>query len=452
MGQVSFPRGMDSIATLISFWLDAVEQSLITKGFDRISLKDGKIARIMKRLALKMAAAASDYISFEAANKICEAVVDLAPPLKHSDRLLPRLIDEGLLLDFPSMDSESGKRVSFGFQKFSDYFIADAIILACKTPESLAKEIKSGGKYAYLFSEERFHEFSGQRVALLALTPGRFGRELPLIEQKFLESVCVSVREFISSLLWRRGEDISTETVDLLERQRQREGKNGASNDDSGWFDLLIELAPLPNCLLNASYLKKYLASLPLGERDTKWSVYLVGKNESYDDDWSVVQQLIDWAWVAPKSEIEAEKIHQVAVALALMTSTIDRELRDCATKALASLLAKFPDEISILIGEFADWNNSYVRERVLAAAAAGVLYCDDIGVLKAAALAADRMVFGKLPVERHAWTRRYAQIIVNHAAFAKVGFDNRLISRPLRPIRQSPYPTGRLGTDRPPS
>jgi hypothetical protein len=198
-------------------------------------------------------------------------------------------------------------------------------------------------------------------------------------------------------------------------------------------------LAPLPNCLLNASYLKQKLASLPLGERDAKWSVYLVGKTEIYDDDWSVIKQLIDWAWVAPKSEIEADKVHQVAIALALMTSTIDRGLRDCATKALASLLIKFPDEIPILIGEFADWDDSYVRERVLAAAAAGVLYCDNEDVLKAAAFAADNMVFRKLPVERHAWTRRYAQIIVNHAAFNKDGIDAELKSRSAPPYSSEP-------------
>ena len=438
-GQVSFPRGMDSIATLISFWLSAVEQNLITKGFDRISLNDEKIPQIMKRLASEMATAGSEYVAYEMAHNICEEVIDLAPPARQSDRLLPHLIDEGLLLDFPSDDSRTGKRVSFGFQKFSDYFTADAIIRYCKTPEGLAKELKSDGKYAHLFSDERFHEFTGPRIALLALTPARFGQELPIIEEKFFESVHISVEEFLSSLLWRRSQDISQETVDLLERQRQRKGKDGLLIDDSSWFDLLLELAPLPNCLLNASYLKKGLSSLSLGERDAKWSVYLVGKTETYDDDWSVVQQLIDWAWVAPKSEIELEKIHQVAIALALMTSTIDRELRDCSTKALASLLVKFPDEISKLIDEFADWDDSYVRERVLAAAAAGVLYCDDIRVLKAAALSADRMVFRKSPVELHAWTRRYAQIIVNHAAFNNAGIDEELVSRSTPPYSSKP-------------
>ncbi|MET4422959.1 hypothetical protein AB7645_37325 [Bradyrhizobium sp. 956_D2_N1_5] len=444
-GQVSFPRGMDSIATLISFWLGAVEQNLITKGFDRISLNDEKIPQIMRRLSSEMSTTGSEYVAFEFAHKICEEVVDLAPPAKQSDRLLPRLIDEGLLLDFPSNDSDTGKRVSFGFQKFSDYFISDAIIRDCRTPAVLANELKSEGKYAYLFSTDRYREFAGPRVALLALTPARLGQELPLLEENFFESIRVSVDEFTSSLLWRQSQDISEQTVELLERQRRRERKDGPLIDDSSWFDLLLELAPLSNCLLNASYLKKDLASLPLGERDAKWSVYLVGKTETYDDDWSTIQQLIDWAWVAPKSEIEAEKIHQVAIALALMTSTMDRELRDCATKALASLLVKFPYEISLAIDEFAEWDDPYVRERVLAAAATGVIYCDDIGVLKAAALAADRMVFAKRPVERHAWTRRYAQIIVNHAAFNKVGIDDELILRSAPPYSSefiSDWPT----------
>ncbi|SDA20428.1 hypothetical protein SAMN05216315_11376 [Nitrosospira sp. Nsp18] len=444
-GQVSFPRGWDSIATLISFWLCAVEQSLVRKGFGRISLDDGKIPQIMKKLASEMAAAGSDYVVYELAYKICEEVVDLALPAKESERLLPRLIDEGLLLDFPFKDSDTGKRVSFGFQKFSDYFIADAIIRDCKTPAALAKELKNDGRYGYLFSDKHFYAFTGPRIALLALTPTRLGQELPLIEEKFFERVYISVEEFVSSLSWRQGEDISEETVNLLERLRQRKGRKEQPIGDSEWFDLLLKMAPLSDCLINASYLKKELASVPLGERDAKWSVYLVGKTETYDDDWSVVQQLIDWAWVAPKSEIEAEKIHLVAIALTLMTSTVDRKLRDCATKALASLLVKFPEEISILIDEFADWDDSYVRERVLAAASAGVLYCDDIGVLKAAALAVDRMVFQKVPVERHAWTRRYAQIIVNHAAFNKVGIDDELISRSAPPYSSesiSDWPT----------
>jgi len=67
--------------------------------------------------------------------------------------------------------------------------------------------------------------------------------------------------------------------------------------DDSMWFDLLLELAPLSGCLLNASYLKKELASLPVGERDATRSVYLVGKTRRDYDDWSC-HPAIDWLGV----------------------------------------------------------------------------------------------------------------------------------------------------------
>ncbi len=438
-GLTSFPRGMDSIATLMSFWLDAVEQNLVAKGFDRISLNDEKIPKILKMLALEMATSGSEFVAYERVHKICEDVVDLAPPAKQSERLLPRLIDEGLLLDFPHADSDTGKRVSFGFQKFSDYFFADAILSRCKTTEVLAKELMSDGQYGYLFSSERFNEFSGPRVALLALTPVRLGCEIPHLTDNFTQKVSISVDEFLDSLVWRHGHAITEETVKLLERERESINDKQPSIEDERWFDLLLVMAPLSDCPINASYLKRKLASLDLGVRDATWSVYLVGKAEIHGDDWPVVHQLIDWAWVAPKSEIEMEKVHQVAIAIALMTSTTDRELRDCATKALASLLIKFPSVIEFLINEFADWDDSYVRERVLAAASAGVLYCENLVVLKAAALAADRMVFQKLPVERHAWTRRYAQIIVSHAVFYKAGIDEDLVLRSTPPYASAP-------------
>lgn len=215
-GLTSFPRGLDSLAVLIGFWLEAVELNLITKKFERISVSDGKIQRIMERLASRMAAAGSEFVEADIAHKICEEVVDLAPPSKESERLLPRLIDEGLLLDFPSTDSDTGKRVSFAFQKFSDYFIADALIRDCSTAVVLAKELKPSGKYEFLFAKDRYNEFSGPRVALLALVPARLGQELPLIEDNFFEHVCISVDEFVSSLSWRQGKHISNDTVRML--------------------------------------------------------------------------------------------------------------------------------------------------------------------------------------------------------------------------------------------
>ncbi|MGP4686751.1 hypothetical protein ACSV5K_10350 [Agrobacterium pusense] len=437
--QTSFPRGMDSIADIINFWLQAVERNLIDKRFERIALNDNKISSALHKIAAAMATSGSEYLPYEDAYKLCEEAINLALPAKDSERFLSRLIDEGVLLDSPSRDTNSGKRVSFGFQKFSDYFIADAILRDCETPEKLAGALRSGGKYEYVFRDGRNYEFAGLRVALLALTPIRWKIELIDLDANFTDDVRVSVKDFLDSLLWRRGEAISERTVELLQSQRKpnEDGKRGI--DDTLWFDTLLTLATESESPINASFLKQNLASFPLGERDAGWSVYLVGKGQEYDDDWSVVQQLINWAWVAPKMAIELKKVHLVATALALMTSTTDRQLRDCATKALASLLTKYPEEIAAIIREFEAWDDSYVRERVLAAAAGAVLYCEDALHIKNAALAADEMVFKKVPVERHAWTRRYAQIIMEHAVFNNVGIDDDVVKRSTPPYASTP-------------
>jgi hypothetical protein len=437
--QTSFPRGMDSIADIIGFWLQAVERNLIDKRFERIALNDNKIASALRKIAAAMATSGNEYLPYEDAYKLCEEAINLAPPAKDSERFLSRLIDEGVLIDTPSRDKNSGKRVSFGFQKFSDYFLAEAILRDCETPENLAEALRIGGKYEYVFRDGRNYEFAGLRVALLALTTIRWKIELIDLDESFTDDVNISVEDFVDSLFWRRGEDITERTVELLQLQRKpnQDGERGI--DDALWFNTLLSLATESESPINALFLKQDLASCPLGERDASWSVYLVGKSQAYDDDWSVVQQLIDWAWVAPTMAIEQKKVHLVATALALMTSTTDRQLRDCATKALASLLTKYPEEIADVIREFKDWDDSYVRERVLAAAAGAILYCDDPLHIKNAALAADEMVFKKVPVERHAWTRRYAQIIVDHAVFNKAGIDDVVVTRSTPPYASDP-------------
>lgn len=439
--QTAFPRGLDSIATLIKFWLEAVERNIVGKRFDRITLRDGKIPRVMQKLAMEMANAGSEYIPYEQAHGICEDIVGLAPPAKDSERLLSRLIDEGILLDTPFAEDETGKRISFGFQKFGDFYVADAILRACgNKDETLAKELREGGRYSYLFDHERFRQFAGPRVALMALMPQRVGCEIASLDDTFLGDVGISIHEFLASLLWREASSITDETAELLEHLRSREEGEEPQVDDDQWYDLLVQLAPLPNCLLNAAYLKKNLGSMPLAERDASWSAYLVGKFSSYDDDdWPAVQQLVDWAWTAPKADVERDKVHQVAIILTLMTSTTDRMLRDCATKALASLLMKFPSEMPAIVKEFADWDDTYVRERVLAAVAGAILYCTDVETIRFSAIAADSMVFNRQPVERHAWTRRFAQIIVNHAAINVPDLDRDLVDRSKPPYPSDP-------------
>ncbi|MCF1474460.1 MULTISPECIES: hypothetical protein [Rhizobium/Agrobacterium group] len=442
--QTSFPRGLDSISKLIDFWLEAIEINLTTRRYDRIERGDGKILEVAEAIAAKMAEDGSEYLDFKTANVICEQIVDLGLPTKATDRLLMKLIDEGMFLDTPDYSgSKTGKHISFAFQKFSDYFIADAVLRHTGDAPALAAAIKPGGKYHYLFDEETPWKFAGPRTALFALTAICLGKELPDLEADIGDHVFFSAEDFLDSLRWRQGNAILEETRELLEDIRARP----ATADESElfydvYFDVLLRLAGIPGipgCRLNALYLKERLGAMTLADRDATWSLYLVRKMETYDEEWSIVQELIDWSWTAPAAEIGSEKIHLIATTIALMTSTMDREVRDRATKALSSLLMKFPAEIVRLIEEFKDWDDSYVRERVLAAAMGGALYCVDLPILKSAAEAADRMVFAKQPVERHAWVRRYAHLIVLHANSRGAALGAALVGRATPPYASPP-------------
>ncbi|WP_287209239.1 hypothetical protein [Mesorhizobium sp.] len=439
--QTSFPRGLDSIGKLIDFWLEAIEINLTTKRYDRIERGDAKISEAAEAIAAKMAEVGSEYLDFKIANSICEQIIDLGLPTKARDRLLMRLIDEGMFLDTPDYsDGKTGKHVSFAFQKFSDYFIADAALRETGNTSALAAAIKPGGKFHYLFDEERPWKFAGPRTALFALTALRFGKELPNIEADIGDHVFFSVDDFLSSLQWRQGNAILEETRELLEDIRARPATTDEPElSDDVYFDVLLRLAAIPGCRLNALYLKEKLGAMTLGDRDAIWSLYLVRKTEIYDEEWSIVRELIDWSWTAPTAEIGSEKIHLIATTIALMTSTMDREVRDSAAKALSSLLMKFPAEIARLIEEFKDWDDAYVRERVLAAAVGGALYCVDLPILKSAAEAADRMVFAKQPLERHAWVRRYAHLIVLHANLRGAALAADLVSRATPPYASPP-------------
>ncbi|TAY14055.1 hypothetical protein [Rhizobium leguminosarum] len=439
--QTSVPRGLDSISQLIDFWLEAIEINLTTKGYRRLERGDGKILEVAQAIAARMAANGSEYLDYKLANTICEQVVDLGAPMSAGDRLLTRLIDEGMFLDTPEhKDGKTAKQISFSFQKFSDYFIADAVLREAASEPVLAAAIKPGGKYHYLFDEETPWKFAGPRTALFALTALRLGKELSDIETDIVDHVSFPIEDFLDSLQWRQGNAILQETRNLLETIRDHSvTADEPEVSDDVYFDVLLKLAAVPNCRLNALYLKEKLGSMTLADRDATWSLYLVRKTEIYDEEWSVVQELVDWSWTAPAADIGSEKIHLIATAIALMTSTMDREVRDSATKALSSLLMKYPTEISRLIDEFKDWDDPYVRERVLAAAVGGALYCVNLPILKSAAEAADRMVFAKQPVERHAWVRRYAHLVVVHASLRGAALDAELVCRATPPYASSP-------------
>ncbi len=440
-GKRSFPQELDSLPRILEYWLESVERSLIDSRYDRLTLGDGKLGRIVRELASVMAENGQEQLPFDTASEISERIIGLGPPLKARDVVVLRMIEEGLLLDFPSDACPSGKTISFSFQKFGDYFIAESILSAAGDVSALAKSLAPGGKYSHIFDREKRWHFEGIRIALLALCPGRFGVELPFLTPDFSNLVPVQVEDFVSSIPLRDSQAFTELTVETLENLRKpSDSTSQRPLDDRVWYSLLTKLATIPSVIINARYLKQHLEVMSLAERDATWSCYLVFSLNADDDEdyYSPVHQLVDWAWNSPAQKIDSERVCLAATTLALMTSTIDRSVRDRATKALASLFVKYPMGIEQTIEAFAYWDDSYVRERIMAASLAGALSCQDSVVLEGIAKATDKMIFSKTPVEKHAQTRRYGQLIIDHAKRHATELDDAVVQRSKPPYRSA--------------
>lgn len=437
-GKTSFPRDLDSLPNILAYWIQSVERSLLDGRFERIQPNDGKVGQVVRALAAEMARQGAELLSIVDANRIGEVVIDLAPPSRPADRIVTRLLEEGILLDFPSAEAAGGKTVSFSFQKFSDYFIAAAILEKAADGNALMQSLLPGGPFAHIFERTKGGwQFEGVRIALLALCPTHFGEELPHLNRP--SDLPVTIDEFVASIPLRERKALTTQTVELLERLRRPKDDRARAIEDRDWYDLLVKMATTPEMELNADYLKRYLESMPCAERDATWSYYLVGALDEYGDESTPLQQLVDWAWNAPLQDVDVAQVRLAAQTLALMTSTMDRGVRDRATKALSGLLMKFPAVMPALVDAFSDWDDPYVRERMLAAALAGTLACDAPELLSETAAAVDRMVFAKVPVERHAWTRRWGQLIVERATAREPALDAKLIARAKPPYASEP-------------
>ena len=416
-GKSVFPSEIDSFPDLLKYWLGSIETNLVRRGFKRIRKGDGKLEKIIFAIAEEMALNLTEYLPFEKANKICESIINLSTPSTEEEKTINHLLSEGVLIDRISYDNQE-REVTFTFQKFTDYFIADAIIRLHGSRENLAQELKSGGEFSSIFddSDSNYFIWSGLRQSLLSLIPLRFNCEPIDLIPDFHKVVAIPVSDFLESIPWRKSritDETKTLLVGLLERNK--DGYQDIVYDQ--WFDLLIELALTAECSLNADYLFKVLSKQSMADRDAVWSSYLTDKTYSFgDSQYSKITQLIDWAWVAPRGELPFKRVELAATCLGLFFTASSRIVRDQSTKALTSLFIKYPEVIEAVLEKFNDFNDVYVRERIYAATYGCLVHIENDKITKIVGAKVLDIFFVVKPAERHAALRRYAQLIVELA------------------------------------
>lgn len=422
-GLDSVPREAASLSWVFDGLLDAVNRAISVPARLDVDLSDDLVRRAADTLARAMLDADVEALPLPAAREIC---FGLHPETKHSKSLLTALVADGVLLRETSSTGDGAAPqdvVRFTYQRLADHLRAD-VFLATHTDDAALREavlaLASGpGAWAR----------AGLLEALVLLTPERRGRELAdvtgiqprrraarrpglrptntQVDKAYLQDILR--RAFFDTLPWRSPTSFSDRTHELLQRYLH----TGAIGEHD-WLALLISLACVPDHPLNVHRLDAALHRLNLPERDLHWSDPLLS---IWSDDFDPITRTIDWAW-SPTSASADDVAELAATLLAWFCTSPNRRLRDTSTKALVRLLDGRTAMAGRLVKRFADVNDPYVTERVLAAACGHALrhrsvpqeLLDDLAALGRAVFDA---VFAVDRPTAHALIRHYARTVV---------------------------------------
>jgi hypothetical protein len=312
--------------------------------------------------------------------------------------LLSAFLSEGVLTqEAERHDGKVVETIRLTFERLSDHLRAERL-LAQVDPGDLKGSFGRVQLSSY-FGPDASWRFAGVVEALAVQAPERFGCELfDVLPEDSVDDTTLC-DAFVSSLLWRAPTAFTQGTVSWIRKVCELTGRSP--------YGLLLLVCTEPENQFNAEWLHGELWKLPMPQRDARWSVFLA------EDDLSeggAVETLIEWAWQVEAGEVEEQRLRLACLALTWFLSTSNRAVRDRATKALVNLLAPKLTIASELLDKFADVDDPYITERLLAACYGAMMQGVDRAGCKAIASAVWRnhFVAGRTP-PLHLLARDYA-------------------------------------------
>lgn len=214
-------------------------------------------------------------------------------------------------------------------------------------------------------------------------------------------------KAFIESILWRRPDCITEETVSWF-------NEIGGQLNDYILEETLLRVATEPKHGFNADFLHKNLLRRSMPDRDATWSAALANMYSNEEE--NALNALINWAWDGCLDNVENERLVLCGTALTWLFTTSHRQLWDRATKALANLMVNRLEIAKTLIGKFSDVDDLYIHERLLAAVYGAVLNSKNFQHLPALAELVYEKVFKEEFPPLHILLRDYARGIIEVA------------------------------------
>jgi hypothetical protein len=379
-GLTAIPRVAANLAWVFDGLIAAVNTQLSRPrrlDFDR---DDNLVGRAVEALAEVMLEMNDETLPVATARTICE---NLYPERSRSKSLFEGMINEGLLLRErvnrgDETNPSSLDQVRFTYQRLGDHLRAEALLVRNPADNDLISAVFA------LAEGERVWSRAGLVEALVMLVPERRGVELASLlgleplqrrsQERRLRPITWSGREWLRSILersffttlpWRNPRSITDATRALADSYLRME----VIGEDQ-WLTLMLSLACIPDHPFNVRFIDRVLRRMTMPERDEHWSDAVLF---IWSEDSNPVARTIDWAWSIPDSP-PTDVIELATIMLAWLFTSPNRRLRDTATKALLRLVEHNTQVLLNLIVAFAEVDDPYITERLMAVACGHVV------------------------------------------------------------------------------
>lgn len=348
------PKGMDGVSAIFDFYLTAVARK-VEKELRLIP--ELKTSRKALDSFLEACAIHGDggSLPMDDTIKLLEGIHSSGG---YADRsLFSAFLSEGVLTQ--DVEWQPGgvhkEIIRFTFERLSDHLRAKRLISQVDRAD-VEGSFRRAPLAAYFEPFESWR-FAGVVEALAVQLPEEFCLELfDVLPKEAIDdpSLCDA---FESSLAWRNPKAFTSRTAGWVNTLCEAAGRSA--------YELMLLGSTEPENQFNANWLHNDLWPRPMPRRDATWSVFLAQDDLS---EGGPVASLIDWAWQAEANEVDEQRLWLAAVTLTWFLSTSNRAVRDRATKALVNLLFCKLGHAAALVNQFADVDDPYITERLLAA------------------------------------------------------------------------------------
>jgi len=353
-GLKQLPKGMNGVTTIFDFYLTAVADKVQR---ELKLIPELKIPRKALEEFLEACATQGDggSMSMEDTIKLLENIHNSGGYAERS--LFSAFMSEGVLTQDVEWQPGGAPKeiIRFTFERLSDHLRAKRVISKIDRAD-VAGSFRRAPLAAYFEPYESW-QFAGVIEALAVQLPEEFNVELfDVLQEEAIEDPSLR-NAFENSLAWRSPKAFTSRTAGWVDKLCEATGECT--------YGRMLLVSTEPENMFNANWLHKDLWPRPMPQRDAAWSVFLAADDL---DEAGAVVSLIDWAWEADANEVDEQRLWLAAVTLTWFLSTSNRAVRDRATKALVNLLSCKLGHAAALVDQFADVNDPYITERLLAA------------------------------------------------------------------------------------